>query len=102
MLSQIIELWGLNTQTDVQAKKLRPTDRKTAKTSGIRRGGESICRSQYTGGMKQMHHIKPLIGDGDHKDSYLAMFKGKRIDKYRKTRYYKTIRHTQGKKHNEH
>lgn len=46
-----------------------------------------------------MHHIKPLIGDGDHKDSYLAMFKGKRIDKYRKTRYYKTIRHTQGKKH---
>lgn len=52
--------------------------------------------------MKQMHHIKPLIGDGDHKDSYLAMFKGKRIDKYRKTRYYKTIRHTQGKKHNEH
>ena len=28
VLPQIIELWGLNTQTDVQAKKkLRPTDR---------------------------------------------------------------------------
>ena len=37
--------------------------------------------------MGQMHHIKPLAGDGDHKDSYLAMFKRKRIDKYRKTRY---------------
>lgn len=27
MLSQIIELWGLNTQTEVQAKKLCATDR---------------------------------------------------------------------------
>lgn len=28
VLPQLIELWGLNVQTDVAAKKLRPTDRK--------------------------------------------------------------------------
>ena len=27
VLPQLIELWGLNVQTDVSAKKLRPTDR---------------------------------------------------------------------------
>ena len=27
MLPKIIELWGLNVKTDVEAKKLRPTDR---------------------------------------------------------------------------